>query len=129
MKTVYSPKMCTSDIIKVRDILDIGEEWQVLAELKPPRREHGTYMFSISMTWEYDRTTSSAEFSFSSDGGKTWNNFSQEPKDITDFSPFSYQYPFDLTESYPHFIFRGRKEALQGEMNVLFLDLWMQRIG
>ena len=129
MKTVYSPKMQTFDYTKERDILNIGEEWQTLAELKPPRREHGTYVLAIAMQWNYDRTTSSAEFGLSMDGGMTWSNYIQEPQDITDISAFTYQFPFDLTESYPHILFRGRKEAEQGVLNILFLDLVLERKG
>ena len=128
-KTVYSPKMQTFDFTKVKDVLDIGEEWQIIAELKTERREFGVYRLDIDMFWRYDRTTSSAEFGFSTDGGETWNDITQEPKDITDISPFNYGYPLNLEHNYPHFLFRARKEAGQGILDVLFLDITLERKG
>lgn len=128
-KTVYSPKMQTFDYTKEENISNVGEEWQVLAELKTPRREFGAYLFGLSMSWRYDRTTSSADFGFSNDGGKTWFDFHKEPTDITDVTPFTYFYPFDSDEAIHHFIFRGKKEAGQGDLDIIFIDMFLERKG
>lgn len=128
-ETVYSPKMQTFDFTKERDLLDIGTEWEILAELKPPRREHGAYRFDLDMMYSYDRTTSSADFGFSTDGGVTWFDIHQEAQDISDITPLNYGFPFKLTHSYPHFLFRGRKEAGQGQLDILFLDMSLERKG
>ena len=129
IKTAYSPKMQTFDYIKERDVLNVGDVWEVVAELKPGMREPGTYRIDIDMSYTFDRTTTSAEFGFSSDGGVTWNDFTEEPKDKTDVSPFNYGYPFELTHPYPHFIFRAKKETGAGDLDILFLDLSMERKG
>ena len=118
----------TFDETKAVDVLNIPEAWTAVGQLVTPERAEGKYMFGISGTYNFDRTTESVFIRFRINGG-TWNEYQSEPKDITDDLTFFYQYPADYPQQVTTIDVEMRKESAQGTLNLQFLDVYWQRVG
>ena len=114
--------------VKVKDVLDIPDVWTPVATLNLPYINGGVYMIGTSATWTYDVVAFSAVARWRINGSP-WNVRTQEPKDATDIYTDYYAYP-DYYDSGPLVIeIEMMKENVVGTLNVLFLDIFAQRMS
>jgi len=90
----------------------------------------GVYEYKFSMTWNYNSTTKSAYFRFSTDGGVTWNEVRKEAKDVTDNYPVFYAFPYVFTQTGTDdidLIVEYRTETNGDVLNVSYIDIVAER--
>ena len=80
-KTPFVP---TYDYDTASNVTVTNDVYQEVARLTTPSRPAGTYEVKLSMLYSLNSTTTSAYFRFSLDGGVSWTEVIEEPKDITD---------------------------------------------
>lgn len=98
-----------------------------LTVIAPPS---GVYEYKFSMTWNYNNTTKSAYFRFSTDGGVTWNEVRKEAKDVTDNYPAYYAFPVQFTQigaDNIDLIVEYRTETDGDVLNVSYMDIVVER--
>ncbi len=116
------------DFDKQKDILDIGDVYKRLNTLSV-NRVAGIYELGLSISWTFNRTTSSVFLRFSTDGGVTWEEFEAEPKDATDSNATYYAFPKAHLGGTIGIIVEARKETSAKVFNVQFSDVWVDRKG
>ena len=72
------------EYILASDVTITNDVYQEVCNLTTASLPAGTYQMSLATIYSLNSTTSSAFFRFSTDGGVTWTEASEEPKDITD---------------------------------------------
>ena len=113
---------------KTVDMLNIPSSWTEIVQLRE-LVSSGTYMLGFSVLWEYNRANASADLRYSADGGTTWTELHMEPKDSTDITTTSYQFPMTLVDGTHGLTIQMKKESLGGVLNVKFADTWLERKG
>jgi len=73
-------------------------------------------------------TSNKAYFRWRTDSG-TWNEFISESKDVNEIKPVVYFYPSDYIDGVHTFEFECKKLNAANTMNLLFLDLILQKVG
>ena len=118
----------TFDSVKAQSILDVGDTYEEIAVLTTPDREIGTYMYMLSLSYNFDSVTTSAYMRFSIDGGVAWTEFSREPSDKLDTVALVYAFPKEVATVGPLSLhLEMRKGSNAGTLNVEFLDLIIER--
>ena len=108
--------------------IDIPATWTEINRLTVDAPA-GTYLWGISITWEFDVTNRSAYFRFSRDDGQTWGaEYAVEPSDASNIHPFFYQFPIEHPGGSRQVVMQARKENNQGVLTVLYSDLYYQRV-
>ncbi len=113
---------------KAIDVLDIPDTWTEIVQLRE-LVSSGTYMLGFSVLWEYDQASQSVDMRYSIDGGVTWTEAHMEPKDSTDVTATTYQFPMTLVDGTHGMIIQMKKETTSGIFNVRFADTWLERKG
>ena len=113
------------------NILDVPEEpaWATISELQVTPPTGSKYLIIISSTFTLADINDSALVQFSVDGGLNWELFSREAKDKTDRQALTYVFPRDMDGSEFHIIIQASKTTGAAQMDMLFSNLVMQRIG
>jgi len=118
----------TFDEEKSIDVLDIGETYENVGTLVTPSRVAGKYLLAFSLTYHFDRTTESVFLRWRQDGG-AWQEYTAEPKDITDAQTSFYSFPKDYPAQVHTIDVEMRKETANGTLDMNFLDIYLQRVG
>jgi hypothetical protein len=79
------------------EITEVDPNWLPVNQLVTQEKEPGDYEVLFSLGWSYDVTNKSGKIRFSLDGGATWQERSEEPKDKTDRRTASIVLPLTLT--------------------------------
>ena len=98
-----------------------------LTVLAPPS---GVYEYKFSMMWNYNTTTKSAYFRFSTDGGVTWNEVRKEAKNVTDNYPDYYAFPVQFNQTGTDdmdLVVEYRTEVDGDVLNVSYSDIVIDR--
>jgi hypothetical protein len=103
-------------------------DWQNLIDLTIDRPE-GLYEVNISLVWNYNVTSKSGMFRWTVDGGTTWLETSEEPKDKTDHRPFSVTFPVEHTGGTRNIKVEATRENDSYEMTMYFVSATFKRIG
>jgi len=104
--------------------------WTEINRLSVVDAPAGTYLWSVSITWQFDLVNRSALFRFSNDDGQTWGReYSIEPNETTNLVPFFYEFPIEHSGGSRQVIMQCRKEDANGTLEVLFSDLIYQRVA
>jgi len=82
-------------LIQDVDVAAVNPDWQEILNLNITDAPIGTYEFTISLAWQLDTTSSSACVRYSLDGGNTWVESCEEPKDRTDVRHTMFGYPLE----------------------------------
>jgi hypothetical protein len=82
-------------LIQDVDVSAVKPDWQEILNLNITDAPIGTYEFSISLAWQLNTTSSSACVRYSLDGGNTWVESCEEPKDRTDVRHTMFGYPLE----------------------------------
>ena len=110
-------------------VSSIYPNWQEIGRLAVGTISDGIFEYKFSLTYTLDTTTRSAHFRFSTDGGTTWVEFENEPKDSHDASPFAYFFPKTLTaQNHKDIIVEMSKENAGDNLIVLFLDIIFHQV-
>ena len=120
--------IATYDYSKEAEVNDISSTYTEIVSVSAVR-DAGVYELGVSLTWDFDRTTNSAFFRFSIDGGLTYAYMEQEPADKTNNSPFYYAFPRAHTGGEISILFEARKETGAGTLNISFADAWIKRVN
>jgi len=119
----------TYDTEKAIDVLDIGDVYEDIVVLTTPLREEGLYEFKFSLVGTLATTTKAMFFQWRIDGGD-WFEIQSEPKDVDDKKTVDYFFPVRFADPGVHVIeLQGRKESGSAQMDVLFADLVLHRVG
>ena len=122
------PDPMTFDFMKVANVLDIGDAYEDVIELITPLRSAGVYVYNIAVTYTYNRTNSSVFVRVSNDGGATWVELIEEPKDKTDKNPLFYAYPKQIAaDEVLKLKVQMKKEAGGATLDVNFADVWIDQ--
>jgi hypothetical protein len=76
-------------------IIEDTDYREVLTLARTTNYPAGTYEISFSASYKYSTTSRSAGFSWSIDGGTTWQEFTEEVKDTKNTNFFSYSFPIE----------------------------------
>jgi len=79
------------------EVTAVDPDWLPINQLVTQEKEPGDYEVLFSMGWSYDVTNKSGKIRFSLDGGSSWEERSEEPKDKTDKRTSSIILPLTLT--------------------------------
>jgi len=110
------------------DVVSFSPDWQNLITLDTDR-DAGVYEVNIAMVWNYDSTNKSGKFRWSVDGGSTWLETSEEPKDKTDLRPFSVTFPVDHSGGVRQIILDAARENDTHTMTMKYVAVSYKRIG
>jgi len=113
----------TYDYKKVKDQVTTSDAYAPLVSMATPAREAGTYEIKISSTFTYNTTGKSAFFRWSIDGGTNWEEFSVEPKDVTDKKALSYDFPYEHLGGAIDIRLEFKCESASNTLTVLFANL------
>lgn len=98
--------------------------YEEIARVELKGASPGIYEYKISLSGTLNSTINSMYIRFSIDGGSTWTEMRQEPKDITDTRSFFYAFPREYTTSGDlSLILEGAKENGGDIMVVEFCDV------
>ncbi|OYT57754.1 MAG: hypothetical protein B6U76_00160 [Desulfurococcales archaeon ex4484_217_2] len=99
------------DTVNDVTITSTAPDWQQLMEVDVANLISGVYKYTISVAWTLDSTTSSAGLRYSLDGGTTWIESWEEPKDRTDVRHASFASVLVFpTDSPAHLLVQVSKE-------------------
>ena len=118
----------TYDTIKVSNILDIPDTYVNIMTLVTPSRPAGRYNLGAAWTYTFLSANRSIFTRWRIDGG-VWNENFSEPKDVSDKTATYYAYPDDYAAGSHTIEFEARKEVGGNQFDVLFADLFFQRVG
>ena len=111
------------------EITTSGSTWQNIATLNIDREE-GLYDAQLSMVWNYNLTNKSGKFRWSVDGGTTWLETSEEPKDKTDLRPFSIVFPVEhIGGGARQILLEATRENDTHTMTMKYTSVLFKRIG
>jgi len=120
----------TYDYVKAVDVLDLPETYTEVASLVTPTRVAGTYLYMLSLSYNFNSVNTSAFMRFSIDGGTVWTEFSREPSDKLDTVALVYAFPKEVATDGPLSLhLEMRKGTTAGVLNMEFLDLAIERKG
>ena len=109
------------------DHLDLPETYTEVGNLAVVALPAGEYVVNISSTWHLNVTQKSVFAQFALNGG-TPEEFSKEPKDSTDREAFYYAFPYSHAGNLDFSLTLAmRKEDVNGTLDVLFANLWLER--
>lgn len=111
---------------KFTDVLDIGDTWTPVGTLDLNLPANGTYEIGASSTWTFTSTAKSVFTRWRINGG-TWNERVQEPKDAGDIYTNYYAFPSEYSTGPFLLEVEMRKEDAVGTLDLLYLDLFMER--
>ena len=103
-------------------------DWQNLIDLTASA-PIGKYEVTISMVWNYDSNRHSGQFRWTVDGGTTWLETSEEPKDKTDDRPFSVTFPVDHLGGERNIKVEATRENDSYDMTMYYCAVIYKRIG
>ena len=107
---------------------DPDNQWQNLVDLTASAPA-GKYEVTISMVWNYDSNKRSGLFKWTIDGGTTWLETSEEPKDKTDDRPFSVSFPVDHSGGERNIKVEASRESNSYDMTMYYCAVIYKRIG
>jgi len=79
------------------EVTEVDPNWLPINQLVTQEKKIGEYEILFSLGWSYDVVNRSGKIRFSLDGGATWQERSEEPKDKTDRRTASIVLPLTLT--------------------------------
>jgi len=89
----------------------------------------GVYEVGVSIKWTLNTASSSGILRYSLDGGTTWYEAWEEPKDRTDDRHAYYAFPIEVTATQDiDFRVEMAKEASNPTMFVRFCDVFIKRV-
>ena len=110
------------------EITEVSPDWQNLVDLTA-EAPAGNYEVTISMVWNYNLTNKSGLFRWTIDGGTTWLETSEEPKDKTDERPFSVSFPVQHLGGERNIKVEAAKENNTHTMTMYYCAVIYKRIG
>ena len=110
------------------EVTAYSPSWQNLITLDTDRVA-GMYEVLISMVWNYDTANKSGKFRWSVDGGTTWLETSEEPKDKTDLRPFSVLFPVEHSGGARQILLEAAREDDTHTMTMKYISVMYKRIG
>jgi hypothetical protein len=120
----YDEKVIKADI----DITAYAPDWQNLVTLNTSRAT-GNYEVNIALVWNYDISRKSGKFRWSVDGGTTWLETSEEPKDKTDLRPFSIVFPVNHAGGARQILLEAARENDTHTMTIKYVAVSYKRVG
>ncbi len=115
-----------------RSNLVMTDTWQTIAEVVTKEKAviGAEYEIGFSIASTYDQITKSEMFQISYDGGSTWMDFSEEPKDKTNITPRAF---INVTDAITvaekkHVILQAKKETSTGIMKIIRSLVWVKRV-
>jgi hypothetical protein len=99
-----------------------------IARLNPAGTfEAGTYEIGFGAVHNYSNTSRSAIFSWSIDGGVSWEEFTIEPKDSTDNKALHYPFPYEHLGGGIDLVFAARCENSNDTLTVDYANITFER--
>ena len=120
----YDEKVTKADI----DITAYAPDWQNITTLNTTR-DAGDYEVNIAIVWNYNLTNKSGKFRWSIDGGTTWLETSEEPKDKTDLRPFSVTFPVNHGGGARQILLDASRENDTHTMTIKYVAVSYKRVG
>jgi len=109
-------------------IIDVTSDSYVdVCKLVTPHREAGTYMVSFANTFTYSKTTKSAHFRTSTDGGTTWQEIRFEIKDVTNLETQNLIYPAVFSSGVQELIIQAKVETTGDTLAIHYSDIVFER--
>ncbi len=116
----------TYDYSKAKDIIDVGDAYILISELIVTR-DAGVYELGVSTTYTFDRSGHSVYLRFSTDGGISWNEFASAHVNKTDATAEYYAFPHNHTGGTIQIRVEAKKDTSSGQLDINFLDIWIER--
>ena len=105
-------------------------EWTSIGSLTRAVEANEIWMVGISMAWTYNTANKSAHLRYTIDGGTTWYESQEEPKDKTDTRHITYAFPIVVAaDGTIDFRVEVTKQSDDHVLTVEFCDLTLERKG
>ena len=92
--------------------------------------EGGLYELSISARFLINAINNSVFVRFSLDSGVTWEESSEDSKDVTDYKFRHYSFPMSLTAGQViDYVMQIKKESAANQLDVNAAEIWLTRIS
>ena len=105
----------------------VSDTYVDVCKLVTPHREAGTYMVSFANTFTYSKTTKSAHFRTSTDGGTNWQEIRIEIKDTTNLETQNLIYPGVFSSGVHELIIQAKVEATGDTLSIHYSDIVFER--
>ena len=111
------------------DVDTVGAN-NVQARIQGTITEAGLYQVSTSARFLINAINNSVFMRFSLDGGATWEESSEESKDVTDHKFRHYSFPVALTAGQViDYVMQMKKESAANQLDVYAAEMWLTRIS
>ena len=127
-KHAVQQRPVTYDYSKEKNILDISETYTPIARLETDYREVGAYSLALSIAYTFSSANTSIFYRWRINGG-SWKESQTEPKDKSDRTNYSYNYPVDWDGGEMLVEVEVKKETASGVFDVLFHNIVWERKG